>query len=120
MGGPGSESRAKADKLAEKLSAVFADNVKVSRPSKAAEVRVSGCAADKAKDKKGGQKPSDPPPTVVAEQPSATAVTIAKEPLAIEVANVEMVVVEETFSAAVIEMIDGTNVEGGEERGNNN
>ena len=42
MGGPGPESRAKADKLAEKLSAVFADNVKVSRPSKAAEVRVSG------------------------------------------------------------------------------
>ncbi|XP_011068830.1 PREDICTED: uncharacterized protein LOC105154803 [Acromyrmex echinatior] len=38
------ESRAKADKLVEKLSAVFADrnDVKVSRPSKAAEVRVSG------------------------------------------------------------------------------
>ena len=79
----------------------------------------AGCAAAKAKGRKGGQKPSGPL-TAVAGQPPAAAVTTAGTTSAVIMAEVEMAVVEETPSAATDEVADKSNVGGGEERGNNN
>ena len=79
----------------------------------------AGCAAAKAKGKKGGQKPSGPL-TAVAGQPPAAAATTAETTSAVTVADIEMAVVEESPPTAVADVADKSNVGGGEERGNNN
>ncbi|KAG5314519.1 PO11 protein, partial [Pseudoatta argentina] len=111
----GPESRDKAEKLAERLAAVFADrdDVKVSRPTKTAEIRGgAGCAAARPKIKRGGQKPSGPLTTTVAEQTPA-AVTTAEAPSAV----LEMAVVAEVTTAAAREAAGGANVGEGEVAG---
>ena len=79
----------------------------------------AGCAAAKAKGKKGGQKPSGLL-TAVAGQPPAAAATTAETTSAVTVADIEMPVVEESPPTAVADVADKSNVGGGEERGNNN
>ncbi|KAG5347242.1 RECQ1 helicase, partial [Acromyrmex charruanus] len=89
------------DKLAERLAGVFADrdDVKVSRPTKTAEIR--------RRLRGGGQKPSGPSTTTVAER-TPSAATTAEAPSV--VLDVEMAVVAEVTTAAAREAAGGANV----------
>ncbi|EGI62124.1 hypothetical protein G5I_09569 [Acromyrmex echinatior] len=67
------------------------------------------CAAGKAKNKRGGRSPVVPPQPRCREADPRGGSGDHRKPSITEVADVEMAVVEETSSAAVIEVVDGTN-----------